>query len=106
MKFKGGTNPPCRQVLKGPKPYTRPFLTIPYPPRWTAYEPLRNRRLPEEFRQLALGIYPTPTSTWLGEDELWDDRDKEAGAQNLIAAFAHKYGFLREVGMLRTDDTE
>lgn len=93
-------------VANGAETYSRPFLTIPYPPRWTAYEPLRNRRLPEEFRQLALGIYPTPTSTWLGEDELWDDRDKQAAAKQLIAAFAHKYGFLGQVGMLRNADKE
>lgn len=93
-------------VANGAETYSRPFLTIPYPPSWTAYEPLRTRRLPEDFRLLALGIYPTPTSTWLGEDELWEDRDKQAAAQKLISAFANKYGFLGQVGMLRNADRE
>ena len=88
-------------VANGAETFSRPFLTIPYPPSWAAYEPLRTRRLPEDFRLLAFGVYPSPSATWLEEDELWADLDRQAAAQQQIAAFATKYGFLGEVGMLR-----
>jgi hypothetical protein len=93
-------------VANGAVTYSRPFLTIPYPPSWTAYEPLRTRRLPEDFRLLAIGIYSSPSATWLAEDELWDDRERQAAAQKQISVFANKYGFLGQVGMLRNADNE
>jgi hypothetical protein len=75
-----------------------PYLVIAWPPRQEAYEPLKTRRLPEDFRVLARAVYPEPSGTWLESDRLapWKegDPDQRIGVQATILAFANRYGFL------------
>jgi hypothetical protein len=74
-----------------------PFLVVPPSngqPYWQGYEPLRTRRLPEDFRTLARQVHQTPplTSAALeGADE---------SAQKLIQTFVGRYGFLRDPSYL------
>jgi hypothetical protein len=63
-----------------------------------AYEPLKTRRLPEDFRVLARSVYPEPSGTWLESDRLalWKDGDpgQRIEVQATILAFANRYGFI------------
>jgi hypothetical protein len=69
-----------------PESFPPPFLVVPPPdgrPYWQGYEPLKTRRLPEDFRTLARQM----SGALEGSDET---------AQTLIQAFVARYGFLRE----------
>jgi hypothetical protein len=66
------------------------------------YEPLKTRRLPDDFRVLARAVYPEPSATWPESDALapWNecDPDQRIAVQTAILSFANRYGFLEKGG--------
>lgn len=76
-----------------------PFLVGPIERSgWRTYEALRTRRLPQDFRDLATAVFPTP---FIGEEEL--DRARltpDSRIQGLIESFAIRYGFLERPRLL------
>ncbi len=90
------------RATKEERQFGEPFLVIPYPPILIAYEPLKTRRLPEDFRVLARKVYPEPSDTWLESDELstGGDAAKRFAAQQMILGLANKYGFLGDAAVL------
>jgi len=66
-------------------------------PYWQPYEPLKTRRLPEDFRTLARQVFETPPSY---QQLVESTEEPDEKAQALIQAFVTRYGFLRDPSYL------